>query len=146
MSGGSPVEIMSIVLCRDISRIQRMSNNEHDLHRGSPTHLFLFLCRTIDAINSSSIVPVLRDLHRRSRCGDRVQNRPYYGIKWTAHTTHTQYCPYTTWKQIHWKAFILFEEIYFQCHLGIKHALNCSVKCKNWFPATFIFQMKILAE
>ncbi len=102
MSGGSPVEIMWIVLCRDISRESRFnpaslsriiwrmkilnfyahvrnydtivtsSNNsmcacittqnyEHDLLRGSPTHLFLFLCCTIDAINSSVIVPVLRD-------------------------------------------------------------------------------------
>ncbi len=42
-------------------------NNEHDLHRGSPTHLFLFLCRTIDVISSCGIVPVLRDLHQRSR-------------------------------------------------------------------------------
>ncbi len=51
-------------------------NNEHDLHRGSPTHLFLFLCRTIDVISSSGIVPVPRDLHQRSRYGDRVPNRP----------------------------------------------------------------------
>ncbi len=51
-------------------------NNEHDLHRGSPTHLFLFLCRTIDVISSSGIVPVLCDLYQRSRYGDRVQNRP----------------------------------------------------------------------
>ncbi len=44
--------------------------------QGSPTHLFLFLCCTIDVISSSGILPVLCDLHQTSRYGDRVQNRP----------------------------------------------------------------------
>ncbi len=87
MSVGSPMEIMWIVLCRDISWVRNgewnitTQNNEHDLHRGSPTHLFVFLCRTIDVISSSGIVLVLRDLHRRSRYGGHIQNKPYYGIK-----------------------------------------------------------------
>ncbi len=51
--------------------------------QGIPTHLFLFLCHTIDVISSSDIVPVQRDLHRRWRSRSkqaivRHNNIPYY--------------------------------------------------------------------
>ncbi len=44
--------------------------------QGIPHSLFLFLCCTIDVISNSGILPVLCDLHQRSRYADHVQNRP----------------------------------------------------------------------
>ncbi len=42
----------------------------------------LFLCRTIDVISSSSIVPVLRDLHWRSRYGDTRYGESFGLVKY----------------------------------------------------------------
>ncbi len=80
---GSPTHLFLFLCCTiDVGLVKYHYTKQWTWSpQGSPTHLFLFLCRTIDVISSSGIVLVLRDLHWRSRCGDRVQNRPYYGIK-----------------------------------------------------------------